>query len=281
MYGTISHIGNWIDRAEPDFYLMFIKAWIPFNAWYMTNFYDETTGMMTDRAIINHIKANDNTFTRRIKSLLRGKDAVSMEFKQLLGKLEMELRSHPVPNEHEKLSLANVSIMSNTSYTYQVTKGHYLFRAQFNPNQPRTTLRCRLEVLKSSTGNSVALIELNNCQAAELEANADFVNVERDEWKDELRRCLNEVSPNKKVSLLATVKNKNGKETVPAGAIEIDKAHKLYLKNNVEDVAKAVIEIVYGLRCILFHGEVDPTVANSHIYEYAYGILRTLIKELK
>lgn len=90
MYGTISHIGNWIDRAEPDFYMMFIKAWIPFNAWYMTNFYDEPSGIVTDRAIINHIKSNDNTFVRRIKSLLRGNDSVSLEFKHALGKLEMD-----------------------------------------------------------------------------------------------------------------------------------------------------------------------------------------------
>lgn len=236
---------------------------------------------MTDRAIINHIKSNDNTFIRRIKSLLRGNDRVSVEFKKTLGRLELELRAHPVPNEHEKLSFANISIMSNTSYTYQVTKGHYLFRAQYNPSQPRTTLRCKLEVLKSLSGNSVALIELNNCLSSELESNPDFVNVERDEWKEMLRICLNEISPQKKVSLLAQVKKKNGKLIVPQGSIEIDKEHDLYLKANVDDIAKAIVEIIYRLRCLLFHGEIDPTVANSHIYEYAYEILRSLIKELR
>jgi len=281
MYGTISHIGNWIDRAEPDFYMMFIKAWIPFNAWYMTNYYDETANRTSDRAIINHIKSNDNTFVRRIKSLLRGSDTVSMEFKHALGKMEMELRAHAVPNEHDRLSFSNVCITNNNSYTYQVTKGHYQFKGQYNPTQPRTALRCRLEILKSSNGNNVALVELNNCLLSELESNADFVNVERDEWKDILRHCLNEISPNKKENLLAQVKMKNGVPSIPAGAIEIDKENNLYLKGNVEDLAKAILEIIYRLRCLLLHGEIDPTVANSRIYEHAYSVLRTLIKELR
>lgn len=281
MHGTLSHIGNWIDRAEPDYYMMFIKTWIPFNAWYMTNFYDETTGITSDRAIINLIKTNDNTFTRRIKSLLRGKDGVSLEFKQALGKLEQELRAHPVPDEHEKLSFANVSIDRNNTQTFRKSKGSYLFKAQFNPLLPRTSMRCRLEVLRVSNGSSAALVELNNCSPSELEANTDFANIAKEEWKEMLRACLNEVSPNKKSDVLAAVKMKGGKIVVPSGAIEIDKEHNLYLKSNVDDVAKAIVEIIYKLRCLLLHGEIDPTVANSHIYEYAFGILRTLIKELR
>lgn len=281
MYGTISHIGNWIDRAEPDFYMMFIKAWIPFNAWFMTNFYDEASGIVTDRAIINHIKSNDNTFVRRIKSLLRGNDSVSLEFKHALGKMELELRAHAVPNEHDRLSFANVSITSNTSHTYQVTKGRYQFKAQFNPLQPRTALRCRLEILKASNGSNVALVELNNCMLSELEGNPDFINVERDEWKEVLRSCLNEISPNKKENLLAQVKIKNGVPSIPGGSIEINKENNLYLRGNVDDLAKAILEIIYRLRCLLLHGEIDPTVANSRIYEHAYSILRILIKELR
>lgn len=281
MYGTISHIGNWIDRAEPDYYMMFIKAWIPLNAWYMTNFYDEAAGMVTDRAIINHIKTNDNTFTRRIKSLLRGSDSVSIEFKHALGKMELELKAHAVPNEHDRLSFANICITNNSTHTYQVTKGHYQFKAQYNATQPRTALRCRLEILKASNGSNVALVELNNCLLSELESNADFVNVERDAWKETLRICLNAISPQKKENLLAPVKMKNGVPSIPAGAIEIDKEHNLYLRSNLEDVAKATVEIIYRLRCLLLHGEINPTVANSRIYEHAYSILRTLIKELR
>ena len=35
MSGTMSNIKDWIGRSEPDYYMMFVKAWIPFNAWYI------------------------------------------------------------------------------------------------------------------------------------------------------------------------------------------------------------------------------------------------------
>jgi hypothetical protein len=29
------NIDHWIRQAEPDYYVFFVKAWIPFNAWYI------------------------------------------------------------------------------------------------------------------------------------------------------------------------------------------------------------------------------------------------------
>ena len=28
------HIDEWLKRSDEDFYTLFVKAWIPFNAWY-------------------------------------------------------------------------------------------------------------------------------------------------------------------------------------------------------------------------------------------------------
>ena len=50
-------ISKWIDKSEPDFYTLFIKAWIPYNSWYMCNFYDEdaTPKRTSDIDIINYM----------------------------------------------------------------------------------------------------------------------------------------------------------------------------------------------------------------------------------
>jgi hypothetical protein len=29
------NIDHWLNQSEPDYYLFFLKAWIPFNAWYV------------------------------------------------------------------------------------------------------------------------------------------------------------------------------------------------------------------------------------------------------
>jgi hypothetical protein len=45
-------------------------------------------------------------------------------------------------------------------------------------------------------------------------------------------------------------------------------------------VAKALIEILYQLRNILFHGELDPTEDVQPVYENAYQIMRMLVSKL-
>lgn len=74
---TNTHINNWIDRAELDYYTMFIKTWIPFNAWYMRDFYDESVNRTSDKSIIEFLNSNSNKYRDKIKSLLRGTDDVA------------------------------------------------------------------------------------------------------------------------------------------------------------------------------------------------------------
>ena len=50
------HLQNWINWSKPDFYSMFVKSWIPFNAWYMDGFYDESSGRTRDRDILDYLK---------------------------------------------------------------------------------------------------------------------------------------------------------------------------------------------------------------------------------
>ena len=79
---TNTHINKWIKRAELDYYTMFIKTWIPFNAWYMRDFYDDsiTPPRTSDKAIIDYLNSNSNKYRDKIKRLLRGTDDVAKEF---------------------------------------------------------------------------------------------------------------------------------------------------------------------------------------------------------
>ena len=40
-------------------------------------------------------------------------------------------------------------------------------------------------------------------------------------------------------------------------------------------------EILYELRCKLFHGEIEPSDTNSGVFEQAFYIQRVLIKALR
>lgn len=59
------HAEKWKALADIDYFTQFIKAWIPFNAWYMT-YYPNLT---TDRQAINEIKSTSNKFRDRLIAL--------------------------------------------------------------------------------------------------------------------------------------------------------------------------------------------------------------------
>ena len=82
-------ISKWIDKSEPDFYTLFIKAWIPYNSWYMSNFYDEDASpkRTSDKDIISYIKANSNAYKDKIVTLLRNNDEESETFKLQISRL--------------------------------------------------------------------------------------------------------------------------------------------------------------------------------------------------
>ena len=54
----------------------------------------------------------------------------------------------------------------------------------------------------------------------------------------------------------------------------------IHFVNDTEKIAKALIEIIYSLRCLLFHGELVPREEYNKIYESAYYILRVFLEAI-
>jgi hypothetical protein len=82
------------------------------------------------------------------------------------------------------------------------------------------------------------------------------------------------------IIIVNPMRNGSGAFIPPPNSIIIDERRHLYFVNNYELVSKVIIEIMYDLRCKLFHGELDPITANLGIYENAYNLQKILIKEL-
>jgi len=40
------NINNWIRLSEPDYYMFFLKTWIPFNAWYVVEMPQHKKGII-------------------------------------------------------------------------------------------------------------------------------------------------------------------------------------------------------------------------------------------
>jgi hypothetical protein len=74
--------------------------------------------------------------------------------------------------------------------------------------------------------------------------------------------------------------DRSGKPIQPPNTIIINEAANLFFLSDYDLVSKIIVQLIYELRCKLFHGELDPSKANTGIYKYAYEIQKLLIKEL-
>jgi len=261
-------LNNWISRSQPDYYTLFIKAWLPFNAWYMQEFYSEDDRRTSDKAIIDHIKVAPNVIRTKIKNLLKLQTQEGEGFRKELGLLEMALKSHPITPD-APFSFVSLCIQENPNRQFQNVVRTKTCKGYYDNTLPRTSPRWKFEVTVTKTGATETLIELRKCSMTELETNNDYVNLSPT-LKKGIKECLNEINPKKTDNFLKGHKHSG-----------IAIGNSLYFIDDEEQVSKAVIQMLYELRCKLFHGEVDPTESNADIYKHAFKIMYTLIQELK
>jgi hypothetical protein len=281
-----THISNWIDRAEltMDYYTLFIKAWIPYNAWYMHNFYDEDSNPKRDRdaAIISHINSTSNRYRDKIKNLLRGTDDQSIEFRQLLGCLHFELDRNPIPDFENRISFSTINLIKNTVKAHSQHQGINTYFVEFRDQLPKTQKRWYLEVQKKRNNQTLHRIELHDWSLEELNNDPDYQGLPENEMRNQLRDAFQKINPKKPIVIILPPKRTaSGKYSQPADSIIIDHTNHLYFTNDHDMVSKAIVQLLYELRCKLFHGELNPVTAFEGVYENAYRIQKILIKELR
>ena len=280
---TISNINQWIQASEPDYFMMFVKAWIPFNAWFMMNFWSEDEKRTSDRAIMDYMKdakPGENRYKDRIMNLLTNNTSEAIAFRNHVAALHFELRSNPIPNLEEAISLSRVCITSNptTSYT-PVAIGEFTYSAQNDLNLPKTSPRWILQVLDSNSGDTNYMVCIRKPSLHELVHNEDFIALPQDKMREGLKEALNQVSPNRTESVV--LKEYEGEVVdAPADSIIMGETKKVCLVSNRDKIARAIMQIIYELRCKLFHGELAPTSDYRGVYKYAYYIQKSLIKNL-
>lgn len=281
------YLENWIKMSDLDYFTMFIKSWLPFNAWYMKDFYDETSSptRTTDRDIINYLKNNSNRYRDKIIALLRNDDDESRRFKANISQLHFELQSHTIPNEQERISFSTINLDKNPLLQHVVSFGHYNYKVEFKIQLPRTQKRWICEVITRRTGQTIHRVELFEWSLTALYADIDYRGIPQDK-KQYLDGCFHEMNPKKPEIIILNpqrINNAAGTSTIytaPAGSLIIDEMKNLYFVKDYELISKVIIQMLYELRCKLFHGELDPIASNLGIYESAYQIQKALIKEL-
>jgi len=119
------NIQQWLNQSDIDFFTHFVKAWIPFNAWYRQA-YDT---LRTEREILDEVKSDGNRIRSRFIAKLEGSDPESEEIRNHIASLHRRLSADPVCDRNNNVvSFENVctgrnpqSLMTRTYYRWTYT----------------------------------------------------------------------------------------------------------------------------------------------------------------
>ena len=259
------YVGNadaWKALSNIDYFTHFVKAWIPFNAWYRNSY----PALESDAAIMQQIKTQYNSCRNRIISLIENPetDNDSKIFKTYLGELHYQLERNHIHNRGERISFTNIVVEDNPHLVQTRTRRRFEYKVEIDAGNRKRIVStifdrssvCRLNV---SQNEGYKLDEiLNDAQYKVLPP----------ECQSLLKACYEEVNPRKAIGLL-TADTSN--------SIKMGNYHFI---NDSELICKALITVIYYLRNALFHGQLVPDNNTHLVYEPAYHILRMLVMSL-
>ena len=252
----------WKALSNIDYFTYFVKAWIPFNAWYRNSY----PALESDAEIMQQIKTQHNSFRSRIISLIENPEThnESKVFKAHLAELHYQLERNYIYNREVRISFTNIVVEENTQTLATRLYRKFSYKVEIDAGNKK-------KVTSSVTdGKSVArlsIVQNNGYKLGEIINDLQYKALPP-ECQGILKVCYEEVNPRKAVSLLAIV---------PSDSIKIGNYN---FVNDPELIAKVIITVIYNLRNSLFHGQLVPDRNTQLIYEPAYHMLRMLVLSL-
>jgi hypothetical protein len=252
---------KWKNLASIDYFTHFIKAWIPFNAWYK-NFYPNLT---TDRQAIDEIKSTSNKFRNKLVSLLINRDNDSVAFKSRIAELHLQLERKYIENRNERITFEKIKIEENLILSYDFLRSNLKYEAV--RGIPHRRGQIDIFIYNRNSTIKFSYTQTDGFDLDNLINNSDFQLLSPNQ-QNNLKACYEEINPSKTINLLSNDIN---------NCIQMGNLHFI---NDRDKLCKGIIEIIYKLRNVLFHGEIIPDSDTNKVYEPAYQILYTLIQAL-
>lgn len=255
---------EWKALADIDYFGMFVKAYIPFNAWLSVNY----PNLETDRAKINAIKKDPNLFRNKIIVLLDSESQEGNSFRNNIGELHNLLENHYIENNGNRITFTKIVVGKNPLKVKNDTLYGQKYRVQYGDPSSETKTHC---VIKKKNDDTLFSLQQEKYDLSELMACPVF-NALTMNQRNCLLNCYKAVMPESVMNLLYDLGPKDKSQYYMLGQI-------MFVKNG-ENIAKGLIEVLYNLRNSLFHGELIPNKEANKIYGAAYKILRELIDAL-
>ena len=254
------NIKRWLDQSDIDYFTYFVKAWIPFNAWFRHT-YDT---LDQEREILNAIKSDGNKIRTRIMAKLEGGDPESEELRNHIAQLHRRLSVDPLEDKKSnRISFENVCVGKNPKAKETLTSYGWSYSVE------RTTGPKQIECTVINKNGAVVsrLIQTGDWDEESLKSHPDFQKLDTKKCPP-LLTCYQAIRPWQFMSLLANPAEKKDFITMDGYRFIKDPSQ----------VFAGLIDVLYSMRCLLFHGELVPDPQSNRTYEPAYHLVRAMIR---
>lgn len=257
-----ANVKQWLEQSDIDYFTHFVKAWIPFNAWYRHT-YDK---LEHERDILEEIKNDGNKVRTRFMAKIEGTDPDAEEIRNHIAALHRRLSADPLEDRKKRrVSFENVCVGRNhkTKEIFPSYGWTYTVERQKKPTQQ---VVCELI-------NKVGVVTKTFAQPGEwdlelIQSCPDFLAL-KDTDQSRMLECYKLANPFRFRSLLADATDKN--------PLKMDS---FKFVREREAIFAGSIDVLYAMRNLLFHGELVPDPQTNRTYEPAYHLLRHLISTI-
>jgi hypothetical protein len=254
---------DWIDVIDikVDYFSAFMKAWIAFNSWYDSGVIPGNC----DKDKIEYISNDDNDFKTFMNRLLEDETAEGKAFQENVALLHAALLGSAIRTQdyigvRQTISFSEVAVRNQNSihkfdyrtYHYECSRSHGIIKTV---------------IARKSNGEELFFFEQEEHNEDVLRQQGTFAALSSEQQRKCLE-CYLELRP----YIIESVLNQS------------DNAKNIGIYrfvNNNNKISRAIILILYLLRCALAHGDISPNDASNNVYRYAYEVLVLPIKKLR
>ena len=266
---AMTYIGNeqhWKRLIEVDWLGQYVKAWVAFNAWYSNNFAQEG-----DRAIIEEIKNGGGGVCPKIEIFLAGTGLEQKSFQSDFADLHKSLTDVVVESQEKKTSIVKrISLETIEDYRYakniKETKNNITYEVVRDLTQ-----KIRTVSVKNSAGTEIFKEKIKREEEWEAMLNQGGWASSDGKW---FRGLL---SPPQRKNLGAFLKESSPIHNLLSGNGDSIEIGGFKFVDDKTLIARALIETLYQLRNVLFHGEITPNTDAQRVYQPAYLVLKRII----
>lgn len=258
------HAQDWMNRAEIDYIGPFIKAWAAFNAWYR-----HVSGARKDFDGLRFVKQNPNPVRNAVMPLLRA--AQRDEHGAVIADLE--------PAQKFKLHIRDLHVCLD-NFHIEVMREDVVERISFRSvclgrgaNLPQTTnaygLRYTVEKASGQWKSTVRSETNGSDIRAEIVQDSFDINGLQGHGR------YGALSPNQRATLLDLYRRCDPRPMTDlfSGRGDHILAGDVEFRCTDQQLFEALLEVIYGLRNTLLHGELQPNELAFAAYEPAYRIV--------